>query len=336
MTDGTKPKVQRHSNLALLRVFFGNYAGWFASFDQSVSSVTFTTYTTFSAAYGESGSITGTQAMPQTNLISSSFTVSSTTTTTDNSSNSLTTTVLAPSGMFTLTMTDTTTSTFSGNGTTSMTASQTNTAGVTNETVGGGTSGWYSANYTTTQNGATAQTITTASSSSIYTDTYTPSGATFSGGGSFKGTTTTYPGSSVTTSSYASTYNYTVTGAGAPSMTTLLGSIGAARLGLFSGGRQQHVGVGGRRDVGAFGVVVGFGIVVEFIRPRWVVVIVWVTVVIEHDAGWIGRQQLADPGCAQCARRIVASGGCRDWPDLCSGRRGDDAGAGDFVERGRH
>ena len=162
---------------------------------QSVSSVTSTTYTTFSAAYGESGSITGTQAMPQMNLGSSSFTVSSTNITTDNSSNSLTSTVLAPSGMFTLTMTDTTTSTFGGDGTTSMTASQTNTAGVTNETVGGGTSDWYSANYTTTQNGATAQTITTASSSSIYTDTYTPSGATFSGGGNFKGTTTTYPGS---------------------------------------------------------------------------------------------------------------------------------------------
>ena len=33
---------------------------------------------------------------------------------------------------------------------------------MTNETVNGGTSDWYSANYTTTQNGATAQTITTA------------------------------------------------------------------------------------------------------------------------------------------------------------------------------
>ena len=144
---------------------------------QSVSSVTSTTYTTFSAAYGESGSIGGTQAMPQITLASSSFNVSSTNITTDNSSNSMTSTVLAPSGMFTLTMTDTTNSTFSGDGTTSMIASQTSTPGVTNETVNGGTSDWYSANYTTTQNGATAQTITTASSTSGYTDTYSPSSA---------------------------------------------------------------------------------------------------------------------------------------------------------------
>ena len=47
-------------------------------------------------------------------LGSSSFNVSSTNITTDNSSNSMTSTVLAPSGMFTLTMTETTNSTFTG------------------------------------------------------------------------------------------------------------------------------------------------------------------------------------------------------------------------------